>query len=301
MTSELGFGGGIFISLCSSPILSDLIVAENTAGYGGGIYCSDTSCPDITNCTIIGNSAELYGGGLCAAGCSSPTMTNTILWLDTAVLAGSEIALFWCSNLDIDFSDLQSGESDIYISPTSTYAPGAGMIDADPLFADPSVADFHLTYDSPCRNAGDAAAPGLPDVDFENDPRVHDGAPDMGADEFHSHLYFTGDAVPGAVVKVRIVGRPGVSPVTLGLGSGILDPPESTPYGDLYLAQPVQQFDLGTIPQSGILTTTALIPGSWTPGELRPFQALLGPLGPPGSILTNLVVVTVLENTEGSL
>ena len=47
---------------------------------------------------------------------------------------------------------------------------------------------------------------------------------DMGADEFHCHLYWVGDAVPGVTVQGKLVGEPGTSQVGLWLGSGVLDP-----------------------------------------------------------------------------
>ncbi len=35
------------------------------------------------------------------------------------------------------------------------------------------------------------------------------------------------------------------------------------------------------------------IPSYWQSGENRPFQALIGPLGNPNSLLTNLMVLAV--------
>src|SRR5262249_26788162 len=72
--------------------------------------------------------------------------------------------------------------------------PGIGNIDADPLFADPSNGDLHLTAASPCRNAGEPAVPGVTSVsDFEGNPRVWESAPDIGADEYVAPLPGTGD------------------------------------------------------------------------------------------------------------
>ena len=35
---------------------------------------------------------------------------------------------------------------------------GLKMIDADPLFVDSTLGDYHLTYTSPCKDTGDNTA-----------------------------------------------------------------------------------------------------------------------------------------------
>jgi len=115
----------------------------------------------------------------------------------------------------------------------------------------------------------------------------------MGSDEFHTHLYAMGAVVPGSRIQVKVIGNPGMTPVTLALGSGIQDPPQSTPYGDLYLIlPPVKTFNLGAIPSTGICVVSATVPSNWQSGEWYPFQALVGPPA-SGSVLSNLMVLVV--------
>jgi hypothetical protein len=52
---------------------------------------------------------------------------------------------------------------------------GEGNIDLDPLFVDVSGGDSHLAPNSPCIDAGNNAAPGLPECDFEGDARILGG------------------------------------------------------------------------------------------------------------------------------
>ncbi|TMA61480.1 MAG: hypothetical protein E6J80_00105, partial [Deltaproteobacteria bacterium] len=65
-----------------------------------------------------------------------------------------------------------------------------GNISADPLFADPVNANYHLQLGSPAIDAGDNTAPELPAKDIDGDPRILDGdgdgvaVVDMGVDEF---------------------------------------------------------------------------------------------------------------------
>jgi hypothetical protein len=85
-----------------------------------------------------------------------------------------------------------------------------------------------------------------------------------------------------------------MSPITLALGSGVQDPPRPTPYGDLYLLlPPIDIHFLGSIPSNGICVVSTKIPSNWQVGESHPLQALVGPLGNPNSVLTNLLVLTV--------
>jgi hypothetical protein len=101
----------------------------------------------------------------------SPTaLTNCILWGNAGGELGGEPAT-------VTYSDVQG-----------SYA-GEGNIEADPLFVDPASGDFHLGPGSPCIDVGDNDAPGLPEYDFEGDPRILDGdldgtpTVDMGVDE----------------------------------------------------------------------------------------------------------------------
>ena len=161
------------------------------------------------------------------------------------------------------------------------------MIDADPLFVDVSLGDCHLTFTSPCRDAGDNSA--VTELyDYEGDPRIAYGTVDMGADEFYTHLYWMGDATPGGNMALKFVGLPGTNPVQLWLGSGVMDPPLHTKYGDWYLQFPLlATVGLGTIPSNGVFQLPFTFPTS-TPTPLSlPFQAGVG------MELTNLSVMDV--------
>jgi hypothetical protein len=169
------------------------------------------------------------------------------------------------------------------------------MIDADPLFADQAGSDYHLTWNSPCRNSGsNAAVPLGLTADREGNPRIVLGIVDMGADEFWFHLYHSGDVVPGGTIALNIVGGPGMAPVMLAVGSGIQNPPQGTPYGNLYLLLPAAVLiKLGAVPSNGILAHSATVPAVWMPGDEKPLQALVGSLSSPRARLTNLLILTI--------
>lgn len=267
-------GGGVYLRLCT-PFVIDNIIDGNTAATGGGVaglYRSAT----LTNNTISGNEAGPdAGGGVYSEDCVM-TVTNTILWGNT----GGEIA-FAGTVPEVTYCDVQGGW------------PGTGNIDADPLFAHAAGGDFHLTRGSPCENAGDPAATALSFEDFEGDPRLVQGVPDMGADEFYFHLYYHGDAVPGGAISIRIAGTPG-QPVMVLQGSGILADPFSIQYGDLYLERPFRnRWTPGSIPAEGILVWNVTLPAGLPIGRIIPLQALVGPAGNPTSRLTNLLVMVI--------
>jgi hypothetical protein len=209
------------------------------------------------------------------------------MWDNTAP-TGPQMGLSNYSEATIYTSNLQGGQADVFVYISCTLNWGAGMIDSDPLFAEPANGDYHLTDGSPCRNAGLNHAE-LPADDFEGDPRIKGGRADIGADEYYNHLYQLGRAVPGEWISVRIVGPPGAWAV-LGQGPGVQDPPEPSNYGPVYIARPWTQQQLGIIPADGILIVPALVPASWTPGEMYYYQAAVG-----GSVtmLTNLMTVEV--------
>jgi hypothetical protein len=54
----------------------------------------------------------------------------------------------------------------------------------------------------------------------------------MGADEFYTHLYYTGNAIPNGDIQFKFIDIPGTTPVGFWAGSAILDIPLKTMYGD---------------------------------------------------------------------
>ncbi|HUU97115.1 MAG TPA: right-handed parallel beta-helix repeat-containing protein [Phycisphaerae bacterium] len=218
-----GSGGGLSCWTSSSPVVANCTITGNTASIGGGVHCVESS-PTMRNCTVSANTAHygISGGVYCYY--SHPRITNCVLWDDKP----EEIRLGGGSDLIVSYSDVQGGW------------PGAGNIDADPLFVDPDGPDddpntwedndFHLSAGSPCIDAGCnwAVPPDTADLDedgdtseytpldldgegrFFDDPDTGDtgcGCPpivDMGAYEF-------GDAgpqpCPGDLDCDRVVGH----------------------------------------------------------------------------------------------
>ncbi|MBU0640066.1 MAG: hypothetical protein KKB50_14470, partial [Planctomycetes bacterium] len=191
-TAATGGGVGVF---GGDATISDCLLYDNSASdYGGAVSCFRGDVT-IANCTIAGNTAGQRGGGVaCEAGVVL-TISNSILTADNAP-QGAELALqggIESPLVTVAYCDIAGGEVGVHIQGGGTLIWGDGNFDQDPLFADPTGADYHLTLDSPCIDAGDPAfiaAPGQTDIDHQF--RVwdcdDDGTPrvDQGADEFGS-------------------------------------------------------------------------------------------------------------------
>jgi predicted outer membrane repeat protein len=210
--------GGAFSSVNASGTILNCIFSANMAKSKGGAIYAEGSTLNIVNCIFTGNIAglssfaPLYGGGAvyisgpgaAITNCSfynngtrflsncggavynnstSPTtLTNCILWLNSVLgppethaakgphVYNNESSV---SNVTYSFID-QAGFDD-----------GTNIRDAiGPLWVDPGQENFQLQPVSPCIDAGTLDALGLPELDFEGDPRVSGAAVDIGACEF---------------------------------------------------------------------------------------------------------------------
>lgn len=321
-------GGGIYADATSSPVIMNNLIEDNVSGLyshyayrnGGGIYCQNGSGALIVNNIVRGNSAKDYGGGiLCfenAKIINNIVVENTvegIMCKDDSVVLNNTVAYNIGAGIDCTCNDPNSGvliannivwKSDNQYgqfivsdqgTPIVQYCdveggwPGPGNIDADPLFVDPAGGDYHLTYPSPCRDAGDNA-PVSELCDFEGDPRIAFGTADMGADEFHTHLYYTGDAAPGGTVALKYVDVPGTAPVGFWIAFNVLATPMPGAYGDWWLLPPmVGPITLSAIPASGVQVLSGQLPASPPGPYTLYFQAIMGtPLK-----LSNLCTVEV--------
>ena len=170
-------GGGIYLALWSSTVTNS-VIAGNTATWGGAVYCNNAN-PRIINCTLIGNTGTGSIGISCYSGIV-PTITNCILWDDASA--------FYYSSFpyppDINYCNLKDQS-----------VTGSSIMHSNPLFVNlsgsfPLEWDLHLQPSSPCIDAGNNGASGIPATDFEGDPGVSDGdndgtaTVDLGVDEY---------------------------------------------------------------------------------------------------------------------
>jgi len=230
------------------------------------------------NDTICANEALEKGGGIYGELGSSIRVRNSILWGNNASEGEAvylESQALHLSELLLEYSDVEEGQTAVYLDPSGTLEWGEGMIDADPLFVAEAEGDFHLRYTSPFRDQGDSDwADWTHDIDAN--PRIPFQALDLGAYEFYRHFYGMGNATAGGNIKGCFVDLPGQAPVGLFLGCGAANPPLPTAWGYFYLEAPWCLIPLAPIPSSGVLTLSATIPPAPPPPYDLPMQALIG-------------------------
>lgn len=268
------YGGGLYQDGDSD--LANCFFLSNTAplprvggGFGGAIY--NKGDLTITHCTIVGNSTEDFGfaGGIYNES-GSPAITNTILWDNTDYFGIGEDAQYWGTPGDINFCCVQGWTGIL---------GGQDNFDAPPEFVDQSTGDYHLFASSPCIDAGTRNAPAMPLKDSEGDPRNFEQSPDLGADEFHRHLYVIGDFTPGGAITIRVTASPGIEQVAVAVSQSIFDNPVATQAGPLFLRPPIKFRLLGPVPPSGVVSTTMLLPTAIEMPNPIPLQALAGTQG----------------------
>jgi hypothetical protein len=163
------WGGGIATRASAARIVNNIIVANHSTN-GGGLYVwdftPDGSVPVVCNNTVLNNTASFLGGGIAVAN-AAPVIVNSIF---RGNVGGGQIHDLNGAPLPANFCDVEGG----YV--------GTGNIDADPDFVD-DAGDYHLRPGSPCLDAGDASASGIPAQDFDGDARILGATADIGADE----------------------------------------------------------------------------------------------------------------------
>jgi len=198
-------GGGLYCSNNSNPYLENIHITNNSvSGTGGGIYCSYISDPILTNVQITGNTAEDDGGGLVILGQCNPMLINTTIAGNSSNGAGGAVycqpnanpvivnSILW-NNLP---HEIYGNTLDVQYTNVQGGWEGEGNIDADPLFTGSGDYPFALSDQSLCINAGNPDTTGLnlPEFDLAGNPRFRGGRIDMGAYENQNVSTFIQDS-----------------------------------------------------------------------------------------------------------
>ena len=196
-------GGGVFDD--SDGVISNCYVLGCSADSNGGGIDNHSGTLTVNNCLLAANSAGYRGGGV--YGDDTVNINNCTVSGNSADNDGGGIGMNGNMNVrnSIVFGNSSSGEGGPNYSSanfeSSCTSPdpegGTGNITTDPQFFGPG--DYRLRSGSPCVDAGNNAyAPGS--FDLLGKPRIVNGAVDMGAYEFQRLLVITNPAAGGTTV-----------------------------------------------------------------------------------------------------
>lgn len=215
-------GGGLY-SASGSPTISNNIFKYNSALVGGGVYCSAASLlnnkifANSGNGNIYCDSSALVSGNIIAlntgegikANGNANIVNNTIAYNSGNGITGSGVGVYSVYNNIVAFNSIglycysgtfSASNNCVYGNSNGNYggvSPGAGDVNADPVFVDGSCNNLHIQPYSPCVGAGWNGAPGIPSTDTDGQARVlpSDGNVDIGADETDGTIWPTGASV----------------------------------------------------------------------------------------------------------
>ncbi|MFH1999167.1 MAG: right-handed parallel beta-helix repeat-containing protein [Planctomycetota bacterium] len=167
------------------------MIVQDQYGYGQhqditGVYIDGFDEAVIQNNTFTGLKSET-GESSClyltyiSSRAGKASITNNIFYGSTDY------------QIELDLYDFPAERTKVYnncikgmmagIKTNFTYYDFVGNIDVYPQFRNEADEDYRLSRWSPCINAG-TVTNGITSRDFEGDPRVYDGAVDIGADEW---------------------------------------------------------------------------------------------------------------------
>ncbi len=137
-------GGGAYI-YGSTVLLQHTLIARNSAGgEGGGLYVFGQSAVNLTQCTLVENSAgEVRTGAMGCGNGAEVTLNSSIVWNSGGIPAPD--------TCHVTYTAIEAGY------------PGEGNTTADPLFVNAAAGDYRLGSGSPCINTADPALPADPD------------------------------------------------------------------------------------------------------------------------------------------
>lgn len=187
-------GGGLYLIRSNDwdCRISNSLFANNYSGhFGGGLAISDSS-PLVANLTVVGNHS--YGvncGGIFFYQYSSPVLWNCIVYGNTNEASLDEPVQMWAWTYEDCAPEFHNCLVQFGLENISGYEHihvYENCYDANPLFSNPSVPDYHLGFDSPCVETGSLETPSeiLNGFDLDGNSRVVGNLVDIGAYEFAS-------------------------------------------------------------------------------------------------------------------
>lgn len=185
LKNKANFGGAAAVG--DVEIVNCLFVKNNSRREGGALWLSGKIF--LINSTFIENRSDKDGGFATNVGYAQDTIVNCIFLGNRSGQIGEWMSSYF-GNIYVDNCLIDSDDCPALLEGLNpqydTLSCGPNMyFNLDPLFRDTANGDFRLKACSPLLNLGDstwAARFGLL-KDLDGNPRILDGAPDLGAYE----------------------------------------------------------------------------------------------------------------------
>ena len=186
---EKRLGGGLEASGGITIVANSLFRGNNKQAFVALYYGNNY----LVNCTFVDNSLEQMAGAVWASD-SKLFVYNCINYNNGDYPLGvGNVEELNRSRLEVYYSLLENGEESVTVNNEEwcDYYYDDSNIEGDPLFLGGDYNPYNLSESSPCIDAGTLDLPGfinLPDVDLAGNPRVTNGAIDMGAYEWNPNV-----------------------------------------------------------------------------------------------------------------
>ena len=181
---------------CSPIVMNNLVYNCRNGGISVQNQCDALLINNtIVNCGIglrLFDHTTRWGQPYCLfPGSGRVTAINTILWdcPSSITLTDTTYTGDPGSHARVFFSNVEGGQASASVSANSTLLWGAGNINLDPIFLNPSASNYFIGATSPCIDAGTNVSAFL-SADYQGIPRPLDGNGDgnngfdIGAREF---------------------------------------------------------------------------------------------------------------------
>jgi parallel beta-helix repeat protein len=258
-------GGGIsMLNYADADIIGN-VIAGNSAGCGGGVHWlvpSDRRGPLLVNNTIADNDGA-QGSGIYADGYDA-----TVILVNNIVVAKGGLTAVFCTTLydptppTFQSNDVFAPSGAAYDGGCSDQTGNSGNISLDPRFVDAAGGDYNPQAGSPVIDSGTNAAPKLPPVDINGDPRIIDGDADGTATVDIGAAEFSDVEPPETTITAGPIGSIAVNSVSFAwTGADNLTPTGSLVYA--YRLDPLEA-SFSAFTSATTRTYTGLPNGSYT-------------------------------------
>ncbi|MBS3740579.1 MAG: choice-of-anchor D domain-containing protein [Candidatus Cloacimonetes bacterium] len=168
-TDNGGGAGGIMCNHSSPTIMNTTILSNFCNHDAGGLQCTGYSNPYLENVNIINNTSENSAGGITCSEYSNPIIVNSLVANNKGSDSyGNGIYATYYASPQVSYSNFFNNQTTNFDGYSINDSLGVNVttnanddscdayynIQMDPCFVDTANANYHITKNSPCIDAG---------------------------------------------------------------------------------------------------------------------------------------------------